>query len=265
LINFRRNKKSTGAEVSKVRPYSAMILGSCVTRDVFRLFGENVTISDYFARTSIVSLVSNPYQFSEGDIDLESDFQKRMVVRDMNKSFWERARTPDYDLLLVDFIDERTNLLRFDGSIICKSPELVTSGYLEKHGSEYEEISRLKYGVDQWSRDCDVFVGKIAPIIPPTRIVVIKAFWASKYLNDEGKVVPFDEGTKFDQSFIKGFNDLLSKYYKIFIKKNRGVNVIELPPPIADVNHIWGLSPFHYSDVWYQKCREELDRIAYKL
>ncbi|PFE67407.1 hypothetical protein CN316_20615, partial [Bacillus cereus] len=56
------------------------ILGSCVTRDAFKYDGEDVfRINQYYARSSLVSLYSKPVNVALNDINLESNFQKRMV------------------------------------------------------------------------------------------------------------------------------------------------------------------------------------------
>jgi hypothetical protein len=219
---------------------------------------------DYYARTSIPSLVSSPFQFDADDINLKSDFQRRMVTRDMNKSLWDTVKGDDFDLLLIDLIDERFNLLRSGNSVICKSPELINSGFLNKNNSMFIEIPRLEYKLKMWKKDCNEFIMKLTSLIPANRIVVIKALWAQHFLDEGGSVILFDETTKFDSNRIDLWNETLSTYYDYLVKMLRETNTIAPTTAVASKNHIWGLSPFHYTEDWYKNCRIQIDSIAYK-
>jgi hypothetical protein len=39
-------------------------------------------------------------------------------------------------------------------------------------------------------------------------------------------------------------------------------NVVDAGVPLAREGHIWGLSPFHYTDEWYRACRKGIDGFA---
>jgi hypothetical protein len=88
------------------------IFGSCVSRDVFDITGHNDLLKHYYARCSVVSAVSDPVAVSGSDIGLNSDFQRRMLISDFQKSFAKGSWKTDTDCLIIDFIDERFGLLR---------------------------------------------------------------------------------------------------------------------------------------------------------
>jgi hypothetical protein len=60
------------------------IFGSCVTRDIFDFVEENESVYRYFARSSVVSVVSKPIKINLEEINLKSSFQKRIVYYDLN-------------------------------------------------------------------------------------------------------------------------------------------------------------------------------------
>ncbi len=237
-----------------------LIFGSCVTRDIFRVDGNNVTISDYFARQSIASSVTEPCAVDSKNIALESNFQKRMVKRDFDKSFWKTLKEVAFDFLLIDLIDERFNLLQIGDSKITKSSEFAKSGLSKKMGP-FEEISRSQYSDEQWAIDCKRFCELLLENVEINKIILVKAFWAQKYLNGEGSVVPFDDSTNFKAETINNANQRLEYYYDYLVSNLPGVRIVEIKEPVADMQHIWGLSPFHYEEKRYRQCRMELNQI----
>ncbi len=242
--------------------YKVIILGSCVTRDVFRIDRIGVEVVDYFARTSIKSLISPPLIVDNNEISLESEFQKRMVVRDFSKDFWRVLIDQKFDLLLIDFIDERFNLFNYKDSIITKSNELIQSGFISRHQNEVREVLRRSIGASECRSDLIQFSKRMSQAVPPEKIVLIKAFWAEKFVNQSGELMFFDKRTKFSLEQIRMANESLRTYYDDFVEFNPKCQIVEGIEPFADWKHVWGLSPFHYQDDWYHDCRKKIDEIA---
>ena len=105
------------------------IIGSCVTRDIFEYDKDVFKINDYFARSSIVSMTSLPIDVNSDYVQLNSPFQKKCVLNDLNKHSIQSVLNEDNDYLIIDLIDERFNLYYRDGSFVTKSNELVSSGF----------------------------------------------------------------------------------------------------------------------------------------
>ncbi len=187
------------------------------------------------------------------------------MIRDMDKSLWNRLQKKDFDLVLLDLIDERFDLLRASGVMITKSNELVASGFIESNRSRLEEISKSEYKNDAWRSDCEAFITRLEATVEPSRLVMVKAFWATHYTTVEGEKKPFDETVKFPQEYISRSNDQLRKYYRTMLKCMTSNNVVDLDPPLASEVHIWGLSPFHYTNEWYHACRQTIDQFASKV
>lgn len=242
-----------------------IILGSCVTRDIFRIERNGVNIVDYFARTSIKSLISPPIEIDQDEIVLSSAFQKRMVLRDFSKDFWNVVGKSPYDLLLIDFIDERFNVYSYKNSIITKTNELVQSEFPAHHDKELIEKQRKDVSTIEMTDDISRFVMRLSEIVPPSNVILIKAFWAEKYLDKDGNLRFFDKSTKFSLENIRVANSKLNEYYRQFVKSNPNCHIIETNAPVADINHVWGLSPFHYQENWYRETRAMIDLVARSL
>jgi hypothetical protein len=234
-----------------------LIFGSCVTRDIFRLYPDDFQVIDYFARSSIVSLNSRPLNdFSLEDIKLSSDFQKRMVIRDFLKEFFPALKKIKFDYLLIDFADERFNVLTSGESIITKSNELINSGFLENKQDTFQEISRLSLNQVLWQDACNYFIKRIIDVVNPNRIVLVKVKLAETYRNKDGQVQSFDR----EKDQIKSYNALLESYYSYFESQCTGCNIVE-EEVLADEMHKWGLSPYHYTGDWYRKICGKLELI----
>ncbi|HEC1792584.1 TPA: hypothetical protein R1734_000897 [Campylobacter lari] len=64
------------------------IFGSCASRDIFEYDEQkNFELIGYYARSSFASLSSNAMIEQDVLDNIQSSFQRRMVLQDMNKSF----------------------------------------------------------------------------------------------------------------------------------------------------------------------------------
>ncbi|MFD6177811.1 DUF6270 domain-containing protein, partial [Isoptericola sp. NPDC060282] len=108
-----------------------LVVGSCVTRDVFATFGadDGVDLAGYFARTSLASAFAERSNARYDPARESSPFRRRMVEADLTKVLSTGLTDVAWDLLVVDLIDERFDLI-VDGSggVATRSNELLT-GY----------------------------------------------------------------------------------------------------------------------------------------
>ena len=232
-------------------PLSVLIFGSSVSHDVFNFDKENkYKLINYFARSSIASLYS-PAVMNNNLVDcLDSSFQKNIVTYDLKKTFVEEIGLIDFDVLLLDLIDERFDLFVFqDGSICTLSSELVSTGFLQHHDGEV-----VKSGSDKhfklWEQGWSSFVNHLSILGVLDRVRVQKTFWCSK-----------DEvGAYYDNNGIDIANNYLEKLY-LTIQEDLSPNQFVVPSKInllGSVNHKWGKSPFHYISNYYEEVLELL-------
>lgn len=225
-----------------------VILGSCVTRDIFRIVGEQGLEIDYYARTSLVSQMSEPLAIDEKDIKLDSPFQRRMILQDFKKDFFNTLR--DDSVIVLDFIDERFSLLQHEQSYVVKSKEFDNGQVSNVY--PFTELSRNSdYVTELWKASCLRFIEVLRENFKG-RVILHEAYWAKTYLDADGNRNEFTY-----QRAINNENELLNKYYKFFLQAMPECEVIA-QECIADVNHTWGLSAYHYTDGYYTKVHELL-------
>lgn len=221
------------------------VYGSCVSRDAFD-GGDGPELVDYVSRSAMGSAFSVPPR-KIPDVDImrnPSAFQRRMVKYDHEKSLAHRLVNESFDILLLDFIDERLPLVRVDGTYITYSPEVQRCGFvplsenLVTAGSE-EYFELFRSGFESLLR-----------IVDPTKVCVSRAYWAAA--DDSGNCLE-------DERLVKLNNDILDELYGI-VSSFPGVRFISYTEGsiVGDSLHKWGPSPFHYISEFYSQTRRAL-------
>ena len=228
-----------------------LIFGSCVSRDVLNFDKENkYKLVNYFARSSIASLYS-PIVMKNNLIEsIDSSFQKRIVSYDLKKTFVEEIGLIDFDVLVLDLIDERFDLFIFkDGSICTLSSELVGTGFLQCHDGEV-----VKSGSDRhfvlWQQGWSSFINHLSILGVLNRVRIQKTFWCH-----------IDEvGVYYDHDRINTANKYLEKLY-LEMQEDLDSSQFIVPSKInilGAINHKWGRSPFHFINGYYEEVLELL-------
>lgn len=223
------------------------IYGSCVSRDALNLVRNyEVELVDYYARSSFGSLF-HPIPV---DVDffssLTSPFQKRLVEADLKKSSVGSIVNGDYDLLLIDLIDERFPLYAVDGGgLFTVSNEVRSGGFslekpsvpgrvIDSGSSEFFEI-----WLTGWRRFVEIMVsaGRL------DRVVVNRTHWAS---GTSG-------GVLFSRFRVPERNEFLDRMYREIEVSIPIDQFIDYPKRVllGSDSHKWGRSPFHYVDEFY--------------
>ena len=151
------------------------IYGSCVSRDPFDL-PSSLTLVNYFARTSLASAFRKPpTEWEPEEIlgRLNSNFQRRMVETDLRKTLGQHISDTDFDLLVLDFVDERMSTIEFKGSTITQSSELMSACFDADPSTSFEPwtdlgMRRRREGLQHLFEVCD-----------PGQVVVNRVYWAT--------------------------------------------------------------------------------------
>ncbi|MEH6938047.1 DUF6270 domain-containing protein [Bacillus sp. JJ664] len=234
------------------------ILGSCVTRDAFNSCIDLYEISNYFARTSIMSLVSKSMIIDEAKINLSSSFQIKCIKHDFEKDFFNIIEHNSTDYLIIDFIDERFNLLKWNESIFTKSNELITSGLSEHYA--FLEMERNESLLPVWEESAKLFFNELFNHIPANRVIIHKCFWKSKYVDENGEIREFTN----QLNHIERQNKFLNYYYEFIECNFPEMKVIDMRTEeiYCTANHRWGLSPYHFEDQYYSIFLQKLNDIV---
>lgn len=223
------------------------IFGSCISRDPFELKNNNYIVKNYFARSSLVSLLYKPLQINTETVKWPSNFVKRTVNDDLLKRFATYSKSPNSKVIVVDLIQERYSLSSF------KDSYYTYSAYHKK-----AEIPRGKF--ISGKEHLDLFESKIFEISNFFKeydfVILHEANLAKYYIDEEGQEINFKLTDK-DKFFIENGQE----YYNLLKDKLDNVYTLSLKGYNGASKHKWGLSPSHYEDEYYQKFNEGLDYI----
>ncbi len=225
------------------------IHGSCITRDVFNyITNENIKIKNYIARQSILSSVSIPIKCSDDELKLESNFQKNVVLTDINKLLFRKLESNKSKFFIIDLIDERFRIVKYKQSILTYSNELKRSEFLR--GKKYEIINKFNIEDSLIEESINNYICKLLTIYNERSIIIHEAYFLNKYkaLNDKIKL--------FDDNIIKSndmYNNFLNKCYSCIKKKIPNAYVVNISRYyLADEKNRWGLEPYHYNENYYK-------------
>lgn len=250
-------------------PIQMSIFGSCVSRDLleFDRF-KKFDLRTYVARQSIISAVSPPLQCDIDDINLQSKFQKDMVYNDFVKETFERFKSDGSKYLMIDLIDERFKILRYNQSglesIITYSASLHESGYLSKLEvipRERKMFGGKSYYVDNKKLDfyLEEFCNRILSIYQSQNIIIHKSKMVNYYINTLGSISKFDVNNLINN---KRINELLNYMYDYLEASIPNALVIDICDSFcADESHKWGLAPMHYENNYYLGALAEVEKL----
>lgn len=241
-------------EIAKTlrKPLKIAIIGSCVTRDCFKYI-ENVEIL-YVARSSFISLISKSADISEDQIVIEGNFERKMVHWDLNKEFLKKLTDFQPDSVILDFIDERFDIIKYNDGYYTRSNYLVNSGVLDRMNGH--QVIRRHAVDDLWMEACRE-VGAILRSLTGN-IILHKTHWATRYRNTEfDEIIDFDADTAH-MAHIN--NAILNSYYDAIQMEIPEIKVIDYNPELlySDFAHQWGKDYFHFGDQYYRDISEKI-------
>ncbi|MGP5043913.1 DUF6270 domain-containing protein [Glutamicibacter ardleyensis] len=218
------------------------LYGGCVIRDSYELIREDIGLSGYVARQSLISAMY-PATTVLPEAKLKSPFQQRMANDDIQSSLYPtiRRKKDDTNLFVMDFHIERLGVHRLaDGSFITRSAEIMNSNVLDsvpnlgpaiRVGSKHHTIA--------FTNAANKLIRRFEMLDIKDRVLVVNAPWADK--DDAG--IPFEP---YRGKPVRELSDGIEALTRIFA--DNGVRVITLPEELAvgEANHKWQRAPFHY-------------------
>lgn len=226
------------------------IVGSCVSRDALTQAPEGAfTLVDYFARSSIGSAFSAQPVPDTYSARIDSKFQRRQVHNDFAKTLPDSLKKSAFDLLLMDFIDERFPMFRrLDGGIVTLSTELHSLKFLAaEQGELVQPFSDAHFAL--WEAGWSAFVEHARRHGYLSKIVLTRAWWAG--LSDQGRHISELANTGDDQ--IQQANRHLSRLYMRCARDLFPAQFVYYPAEtlVFDPQHRWGPAAFHYAPGFY--------------
>jgi hypothetical protein len=225
------------------------ILGSCVSSDIFRLAPDAGQLVSYHARSSLLSLMSAPLELGDNDLAWHSNFARRTIKADFEKTFFTDLEASDCDTLIVDFVDERWDLLRVGDSMVTLSADLMKARVDRLARYDFVRMARMDPRTHELWRDaCARFVRTFRERLPGVRVVLHKVLGADRYRDGRKlrELAPFADGIQLGV-----VNAMLEDYNACFCSL---ISPLELELPrtyMANKSHAFGLGPFHYEERYY--------------
>lgn len=242
------------------------IVGSCITRDVWRFRGEAGPQLLYVSRTSLASLFAAP----PPGLKLRSTppaglrpQPHRALVADLTKTALSALLAFQPTHLIFDFIDERYDLLSAGGGLVTHSWELEVSGYRRQPTLRDARVApRLSAATDRlWSEGAAQFAAFVrATPLEGASLILHSARWADRKRTPRGlRPVTDVEILPGRSANVVAHNALLARYEAEFTALMPPMATIAAPDErLADEDHLWGLSPFHYAPDYYASISRQL-------
>ena len=255
------------------------IVGSCITRDLWRFRGETVTDAAparppgllYVSRTSLPSLFATPLAGFRPAARPPGGLRPqphRALVADLAKTALADLLAFRPTHLIFDFIDERFDLLSVGGTLVTDSWELEASGYRRQPAfAGARAVPRLSGACDRLWLDA---AGELAAFVRATplaqaKLILHSARWASRRRTAAGReaAVTGVEIRPGQDADIARHNDLLARYESAFASVMPAMARVEARDHrLADDAHEWGLSPFHYVPAYYAEIWRQLEALG---
>lgn len=251
------------------------IIGSCITRDIWREGAIDFTGVLYVARSSLASLTSAPILGvavpdapPEGVAGLGRNSLRR-VAADLTKTALAEVIEQRPTHLIFDFVDERLDLLEQGGAVATLSWEIDRLGLIGGPGLESPTVvGRLSPRADWLWREG---LARLADLLNTgalagAAVILHHAQWARTYIGADGAPGRFADTVPMwpGELPLTAHNALLRRYRDLFLQAVPRARVVQASNrlTVANARHAWGLSPFHYGRGYYADVWRQLQRLG---
>lgn len=182
-----------------------------------------------------------------------------MVEIDTQKQLGSVLLDLDFDVLLIDLIDERFDLFEDNvGGVCTVSNELLSSGFaLSKSRGRL-----VKSGSDEffclWETGWKRLIERLGDRNAIQKLCVNEVYWARVAADGQGFLPTYDDAR------VCAANELLARMYARMKSDIRDEQFLRFSPAslVGAVHHRWGRSPFHLVDHYYSALLEKLCEFA---
>lgn len=226
------------------------ILGSCVTWDVIERLpaGHEFELVERFGHSCLASAMSSVPATNVRIGPIGSALQRRMVEYDLTGGFLDALEAAEFDVLVYDPMDERFDLLEFDSRARATvSDELRAAGFEERASGRLVQ-SRTDEAFILWESAWFELIGRMAAAGTLRRLRVNRVFWSETV--DQGGVFP----EPFPAVEVDLANRYLRRLYDVVDRTLPADQIYSYGPGdlVAAAEHQRGVSPFHYTDRYYE-------------
>jgi serine O-acetyltransferase len=189
-------------------------LGCLVTRNCCNYFDRRFVKDVFYApKLSLIAIAGDPVKYSESALEGLNLFQRSIVIRDLNKTFWNEIEKIRPDLLLIDFAEEIFDLIpaHEETSFITNS-EYLNKVKVSPLGQESHLIKRESDRFKElWMQACHGFSQKRTSLKIKTALI---RMYAPERFISQGAICSYDEALL---KKIKIINSRLDWCYSFFL------------------------------------------------
>ena len=182
------------------------------------------------------------------------------ILYDINKEALNRITTGGDRYLLIDLLDEKFDLVRFNSKYVISKSDLLmrnlSNVFIDKVPFSKKQMLKFVCTGEQISAAIKVFAEQIKAAFPVENIILNEVYFATKFYGKDGKIHNF---TTAKVKIFEEKNALLQKMYTQIKEELRGCRVIVCKEYLADENHPQGLSTMHFVSSYYKKVANEID------
>ena len=232
------------------------ILGECCCRDIFGVHTNNggYVIDRFVQSCGPLSLIMKSPLKKEADegfaklLSDKSDFYKRVVRQDAEKSVFSYMSEVQSDWLLIDFAEMRYPLyLTETGAGTAVFPEKLTA--FKEHGyiGKYQLLNLNDLSEESLYRGVDRFLTRILELYPAEKIILVDIRAAEEFVNIQSKRCDY-----YQQDLIDRVNPIAEKCYQYALSRMPSCHTIPFPEEmVGKAGHKWGTHCLHYSEEYY--------------
>ncbi len=194
--------------------------------------------------SSIISVVSGR---SEIDAENSNGYRLKMINKDLSKPLIDDIKLKTPDLLLIDLLEERNNIIKCGDSYITASEVFYES---VSTSEEYRVLNRIKGECDElWRQSCDRFTEVLNSLDNSCQIILVEMFLSEYIGTIYGRDYNADEN-------VRVINKKLREYYDYFEKKCPRAKIVhnsDIPERFiyTEKGFEHGELPSHYNHYYY--------------
>ena len=246
-----------------MEPITINIFGSCCSREMMN-YSDRFKVNAYVQQNPIHTLKSKamPIEESEAISALNSNFIKRMIVANFNKTAMDLLFAQDSDYLMIDFADcrfgyfEITAPNEFQGVKIASTwnTTLTLEELRKTKGVQYVKREVKDITEEEWDSYLDEFLTTIKQKWPEEKIIINEISFAEKYV-ENGEIKYYDKnGIEFSaKHIIENIQDKAKERLPKALVLNKCHNVF------GNVYHPYGNIPLHYANYAYKYMIKQLE------
>lgn len=207
-----------------------------------------------FNFTGIISMM-HPISGLE-DITHPNKYRERMIRRDICSSIWEYFEQVRPNFVIIDFIDERFDVLQINEGFLTISDAFEEAQtQLERKGRRYTFGSDEYF--DIWKEACKGFICRLKDYLQTDHIILVKNFLSEQ-------VGELDEQEEYENiEEIRHMNDVLKLQYDFFAGECGETTIVEATqqaPYFTDKKYQYGAIPSHLNEIVNKKIAEMIEK-----